>query len=429
MTNALYQVVSKQDSGKIAEFFSRDGQFFLPLVDLIVQGEMAIDEMIDQVGRKAIEALLAMSAQQVAGPKQSGKFRPEGIGWHGSQSGTVCLSNRKVRVTKPRLRRKGNGQEPGEVAIPAYEALQASSRLGSRMVELLLAGLSGRKYKQILPDMAAAVGVSKSQVSRQFIEASEKDFQRFCQRRFEDKDIRIVYLDGIRFGPVQVIVAIGVDSQGFKHVLGIREGSSENGRVATDLLTDLVERGVKPDRMRLFVVDGSKALRYAIDAVYGSANPVQRCRLHKERNILGYLPKDQQSQVRSILKTAWTLEASAGKKKLQQLARWLENEYPSASVSVLEGLDELFTINRLGLPASLRRCLGTTNVIESPNSGLRSRTGRVKRWRDGHMVIRWVGCALLDMEKRFKKIMGHPQLSILTAKLDELESGQKRKIG
>lgn len=429
MTNTLYQVVSRQDSGKIAEFFSRDGQLFLPLVDLIVQGEMAIDEMIDQVGRKAIEALLAMSAQQVAGPKQSGKFRPEGVGWHGSQSGTVCLSNRKVRVMKPRLRRKGKGQEQGEVVIPAYEALQSSSRLGSRMVELLLAGLSGRKYKQILPDMAEAVGVSKSQVSRHFIEASEKDFQRFCQRRFEDKDIRIIYLDGVQFGSVHVIVAIGVDSQGFKHVLGIREGSSENGRVATDLLTDLVERGVKPDRMRLFVIDGSKALRYAIDAVYGSANPVQRCRLHKERNILGYLPKDQQSQARGILKTAWTLEASAGKKKLQQLARWLEKEYPSASASVLEGLDELFTINRLGLPASLRRCLGTTNVIESPNSGLRSRTGRVKRWRDGQMVVRWVGCALLNMEKRFKKIMGHQQLSILIARLDELQDGEKRKIG
>lgn len=303
MTNAFYQVASKQDRGKIAEFFSQDGQLFLPLVDLIVQGEMAIDEVIDQMGRKTIETILTLSAQQIAGHKQSGKFRPEGIGWHGSQSGTVCLSNRKVRVMKPRLRRKGKGLDR-EVAIPAYEALQSSSRLGGRMVELLLAGLSGRKYKQILPDMAEAVGVSKSQVSRHFIEASEKDFQRFCQRRFEDKDIRIIYLDGVRFGSIHVIVAIGVDSQGFKHVLGIREGSSENGRVATDLLTDLVERGVKPDRMRLFVIDGSKALRYAIDSVYGSDNPVQRCRLHKQRNVLGYLPKDQQSQVRGILKTA-----------------------------------------------------------------------------------------------------------------------------
>jgi len=428
MTNTLYQVVSRQDSGKIAAFFSRDGQLFLPLVDLIVQGEMAIDEVIDQVGRKTIETILALSAQQIAGHKQSGKFRPEGIGWHGSQAGTVCLSNHKVRVVKPRLRRKGKGADK-EVSIPAYEVLQSSSRLGSRMVELLLAGLSGRKYKHILPDMAEAVGVSKSQVSRQFIEASEKDFERFRQRRFEDKDIRMVYLDGVQFGSIHVIVAIGVDSQGFKHVLGIREGSSENRRVATDLLTDMVERGIKPDRKRLFVIDGSKALRAAVDAVYGSDNPVQRCRLHKERNVLSYLPKDQQPQVRSILKAAWAMDAPAGRKKLKQLACWLEKESPSAAASVLEGLDEMFTINRLELPAMLRRCLGTTNVIESPNSGLRSRTGRVKNWQDGQMVVRWVGCALLDMEKRFKKIMGHQQLSVLIAKLDELETENYRKIG
>jgi putative transposase len=188
----------------------------------------------------------------------------------------------------------------------------------------------------------------------------------------------------------------------------------------TDLLNDLVERGVEPDRPRLFVIDGSKALRCAIDAVYGPDNAVQRCRNHKIRNVLGYLPDDQKDQAKAAMQAAFLLEADKGIKKLKQLARWLEQEYPSAAGSLLEGLDEMFTINRLGLPKALRRCLGSTNVIESPNSGIRSRTRRVKYWRDHAMVVRWVAASLLDMENRFKKIMGYQQLWMLDAKLKDL---------
>ena len=187
-----------------------------------------------------------------------------------------------------------------------------------------------------------------------------------------------------------------IDSGGCKHVLGIREGASENKQVVMDLLTDMVERGVGPDRLRLFVIDGSKALRQAIDAVYGSKNPVQRCRNHKIRNVMDYLPEDQRDQVKSTMKAAFLLDADKGTAKLKQLAKWLEQEYPSAAASLLEGLDEMFTINRLGLPSSLRRCLATTNVIESPNGGIRSRTGRVKNWRDHAMVVRWVAASLLN---------------------------------
>jgi putative transposase len=280
-------------------------------------------------------------------------------------------------------------------------------------------GVSTRNYKSILPQMAETVGVSKSQISREFATASEQQLKTLSERRFNDKDILVVYIDGIQFGDCHVIVAIGVDSGGCKHVLGLREGSSENSQVATDLLTDLVDRGVKPDRLRLFVIDGSKALRCAIDSVYGSKNPVQRCRNHKIRNVLGYLPDDRREQVDCAMHAAFSLEARKGVKKLKQLAGWLEQEYPSAASSLLEGLDEMFTINRLGLPKALRRCLGSTNVIESPNSGIRSRTRRVKNWRDHAMVVRWVAASLLDMEKRFRRIMGCGQLWMLDAKLKE----------
>ncbi len=418
MQKKLYQIADKTDSRKIAEFLSKDGQLLLPFLELICNTEQAVDELIDVVGKAAIEAVLLLSAQQVAGPKHPGKTHGD-IGWHGRQHGVVSLSERKLRVEKPRLRKKGKGAGR-EVTIPAYEAMVMNSRLGWRILEILMNGVSTRKYKDILPQMAQTVGVSKSQISREFIIASDKQFKELCERRFDRTDILAIYIDGIQFGDCHVIVALGVDSSGFKHILGLREGSSENSRVATDLLNDIVERGIKPDRLRLFVIDGSKALRCAINAVYGPKNPVQRCRNHKVRNVLGYLGDDQKDQVRCAMKAAFSLEADKGKQKLKQLAKWLEQEYPSGRSSLLEGLDEMFTINKLGLPKTLRRCLGSTNVIESPNSGVRTRTGRVKNWRGHGMVVRWVAASLLDMEKRFKRIMGYQQLWMLDAKLKEL---------
>ena len=419
MQRQSYQIADKADSRKIAEFLSKDGQLLLPFLELICNTEQAIDELIDGAGKAAIEAVLLLSAEQLAGPKQPGKSHGD-ITWHGRQHGVVSLSERKLRVDKPRLRRKGPG--PGkEVAIPAYEALIFNSQLGPRILSILMKGVSTRTYKTILPAMAETVGVSKSQISREFAAASEQQLKTLCERRFDEMDILVVYVDGIQFGDCHVIVAIGVDSGGSKHVLGLREGSSENSRVATDLLNDLVERGVQPDRRRLFVIDGSKALRGAIDAVYGSENPVQRCRNHKIRNVLGYLPENHKDQAKAAMQAAFLLDADKGIKKLKQLAKWFEQEYPSAAASVLEGLDEMFTINRLGLPKALRRCLGSTNVIESPNSGIRSRTRRVKHWRDHAMVVRWVAASLLDMETRFKKIMGYQQLWMLDAKLKDAD--------
>jgi len=422
MQKKLYKIASKNDSRKIAEFLSKDGQLLLPFLELICNTEQAVDELIDVVGKAAIEAVLLLSAQQVAGPKQPGKVRGD-IGWHGRQRGVVSLSERRLRVEKPRLRKKGKGTGT-EVMIPGYEAMAMNSRLGSRILEILMKGVSTRKYKEILPEMAETVGVSKSQVSRQFVAASEKQFKQLCERRFDETEILAIYIDGIQFGDCHVIVALGVDSGGSKHVLGLREGSSENSRVATDLLNDLAERGIKPNRLRLFVIDGSKALRCAINVVYGSKNPVQRCRNHKIRNVLSYLPDDQKDQAKYAMQAAFSLETDKGKQKLKQLAKWLEQEYPSAASSLLEGLDEMFTINQLGLPKALRRCLGSTNLIESPNSGIRSQTRRVKNWQDHGMVVRWVAASLVDMEKRFKRIMGYQQLWMLEAKLKDLSEDE-----
>lgn len=415
-----YQIATLKDSRALAEFLQKEGQFLLPMVELIETAQVAIDEVIDVAGRATIEAVLRLSAQEVAGQKHPGKAQGA-IRWHGQQSGVVPLSNRQLRVSKPRLRHK----ERGEVEVPAYQALHTNSTLASRMLDILMRGVSTRHYEQVLPEMAQTVGVSKSSVSREMIEASEKVLKELAERRFDDKDIVLIYLDGLRFGSHHVLAAVGVDTQGNKLVLGLREGASENAVVVKGLLEDLVARGIRPGRRRLFVIDGSKALRHGIEAVYGSDNPVQRCRPHKERNVLGYLPKEEQRRVRQVLKAAWRLPASQGEARLEKEAQALEKDYPSAAASLREGLAEMFTVNRLGLPAPLSRCLCSTNVIESSFSGTRSKTRRVTHWQDGSMALRWVAAGLVATEKNFHKLQGYKLLWMLQAYLDEAKQDQK----
>ncbi len=427
-----YQVAERKDSQALSEFLASEGQLLLPMVQLIEDAELAVDEVIDVVGRATIEAVLQLSAERVAGRKQRGKRGSDGMAsWHGSQPGVVSLAERKLRVTKPRLRQKGVGRG-GEVEVPAYEAMR-SGRLGERMLEILLSGVSTRRYKDVLPEMADAVGISKSQVSRETIEAGERVLKDLAERRFEDKDLLIIYIDGVQFGSHHVLGAVGVDSEGRKHVLGLREGASENAIVVVGLLEELVERGVKPDRRRLFVIDGAKALRKAIDQVYGSDNPIQRCRNHKIRNVLGHLPDEQQDQVNSAMRAAFKLDGTEGMKRLEQQALWLEHDHPSAAASLREGLSEMFTINRLGLPAELRRCLGSTNLIDSTHSGVRQKTKRITNWQSGSMVLRWAAAAFMATEQRYRRILGYRQLWILKAHLDQPKQQQEvadeRKAG
>jgi len=288
--------------------------------------------------------------------------------------------------------------------------------------------VSTRQYKQVLPEMAETVGVTRSSVSREAIEASEAELKRLCERRLDDLVLLVLYLDGVIFGEHHVLVALGVDVEGRKHVLGLAEGASENQVVARDVLEDLVRRGVKPDRKYLFVIDGSKALRAAIDAVFGTENPVQRCRQHKLENVTGYLPEELKDQVKAAMRAGFRLPAKEGMAKLEKQAQWLEHEYPSAAASLREGLAEMFTVNRLELSPRLARCLCSTNVIESPHSGVRRRTRRVCRWRDGKMVLRWAAAALLMTESNFRRIMGYRDLWMLAAALGRKTASAQEKV-
>jgi len=416
----------KANTKRLAEFLSQNGQLLLPMVDLIEQCQLACDELIDVAGRATIQAVLNLSAEQVVGPRQQGKRRGDDIGWHGQQSATVRLSDRQLRVDRPRLRKKGTGAGK-EVEIPAYTALQNEPRLGARMLEILMRGVSTRQYKGVISEMADTVGVSKSSVSRQFVEASEAEVEALLARRFDGVKLLVIYIDGMEFGNHVVIGAVGVDADGGKHVLAIHEGATENATVVKELLEDLVARGVDPKQKRLFVIDGSKALRAAINAVFGSRHPVQRCRKHKLRNVMEHLPEDQKDQVRSVMKAAWRMHPKQGMARLEKLAEWLDRECASAAASLREGMEECFTINRLDVPPSLHRCLATTNIIESPHAGVRMRTRRVSRWRDANMVKRWAASAFLATEKNFRKIMGYRDLWALDAILNGSKSAVRQE--
>ena len=245
-----YKIVSgasTPNSRELADWLAKDGQLLIPLVELLEKGERAIDEVIDVMGRATIEAVLQMSAAQVAGPKEQGRRDADReVYWHGVQAGRVALKERQLQVDKPRLRKKRRrADEPGEVEIPAYTALQADQRLADRMLELVLRGVSTRKYETVLPAMADQVGVSKSEVSRETIEAGTRVLKELVERDLSELDVLVVYLDGIVFGDYHVLAAVGVDADGRKHVLGLCGGASENTEVTAGLLEDLVARGLR----------------------------------------------------------------------------------------------------------------------------------------------------------------------------------------
>jgi len=417
----------------IVDFFANNRQQFLPILELLVDAKQQIHDFAHSVGVATIEGLLELSANERCGglPHPGKKLTPSPesqtsagrvpVRRHGHQHGVVVMGKSKLRVRRPRLRTVPD--ETGrthEVPPPAYVAMQNDSKLADRMMELSLAsGVSTRKYKRTLDQTANSIGVSKSHVSRQLKKAMDDSLEKLQARVIPGDEILAVYIDGFVVGSVHVIGAIGVKKDGTKLVLGVREGASENLTVVTELLTDLRDRGLNTEVPRLFVLDGGKALRSAVDGVFGTNVAVQRCRNHKVRNVLDHLPEKQRTHAKLVMRAAFNMEdASKGIEKLRQYASDLERSgHSSAASSMREGLTELFTVQSLGLPDALRRCLSTTNLLDSAHSGTRGLLRRVDRWRDGAMAQRWVAASMLEMEKSFRKVMGYKQLWMLEANL------------
>jgi len=426
--NKTYQIVTraaKESTAVIEQFCQANGQILLPLLSMIQNASQVVDNVIHEIGVKTLEMILVLSAEQVAGPRTPGKASGE-IRHHGTQPGRIQLADRKVRVKRPRLRHKVTG----EVKIPAYEALRNNDALSQYMMSALMRGISTREYHEVLPKMAETVGVSRSAISRQAMEASIEQLKQLQERRWDEVEILVIYIDGQRFGEHLILSAVGVDVEGHKHVLGIAAGATENTAAVKQLLTGIRDRGLPADRKYLFIVDGAKALRAAIEEVFGGDQQVQRCRNHKMENVMNELPKEHQDQTRKLMRAAFRLSsAEEGEKRLEQLARQLEHDYSSAARSLREGMKEMFTLQRLKIPASLHKCLATTNLIESPHSGVRKRTRNVCRWRDVDMVERWAASAWLLTEKNFRRIDGHKDLWALAALLGrEISTSKNERV-
>ena len=386
-------------------------QAALPMLQMIGHAQLSIDDLLGQLSRQFIEQLLVLSAESVAGSKHPGRHAGE-VRWHGSQGGTIAIGQAKLRVQRPRLR-----SAQGEQVVPAYAALARDGDLSRRIADILVCNVSTRKYARVVHRCAEEVGISKSAVSRQFVKESAQALAKLMSRSFAGMHIVAIYVDGVIVASHHIIAAVGVDAQGCKHVLGLASGSSENARVVKDLLASLAERGVDLNEPRLWVIDGSKALRSAIEQRCGEAARVQRCRIHKIRNVVHRLPKDKADQARWLMTQAFKIDTVKGKDRLKALAKQLQAQHPDAAASVIEGLDEMFTINDLGISGELARCLATTNVIESPNSVVRRVSGRVTNYKDAQMALRWTAAGFLEAEKAFRKLRGFAQINTLISAL------------
>lgn len=407
------RVASKNrvDQANSQPLFAANPEAVLPMLSMIGQAQLSIDELLGQLSRQFIEQMLVLSAQSVAGAQHKGRHTGD-IRWHGSQGGVVNLGQSKLHVKRPRLR-----SAKGEIAVPAYAALANDGDISRRIADILVCNVSTRKYARVVHRSAEELGISKSAVSRQFVKQSAQAMAQLMSRDLSSIDFVALYVDGVIVAKHHIIAAVGVDAQGTKHVLGLASGSSENAKVVKDLLTGLAQRGLDLNVPRLWVIDGSKALRSGIEQLCGKDAKVQRCRIHKIRNVTERLPKDRAEQVRWLMKQAFKLDAPKGKQRLKELAKDLRAQHPDAATSVLEGLDEMFTITELGLTGELARCLATTNVIESPNSVVRRVSGRVTHYKDAEMAMRWTAAGFLEAEKSFKKLRGHADLKILINRL------------
>jgi putative transposase len=381
-------------------------------------------------GVAALQTMMEQDATHLCGVRYVHKDGCTGHRW-GRAEGKIGFHGGNVSVERPRVRARG-GQE---MALPSWETAQAEDWLGRWALNLMLINVSTRRFGRAvrLPegDIPASngAGVSKSAVSRRFVALSAVRMNEWMAADLSKLDLIVIQIDGIQIETDLVLLAaVGIDGDGVKHPLGVLEGASENAAVAQALLDNLIERGLDPKVCRLFIIDGSKALRKAIRKTFGKHTPVQRCQIHKGRNILERLPKHLHASVRQTLRQAWELDDAAKAEKLiRNLARRLEQIAPGVSASILEGIDELLTVIRLGLPIELRRSLACTNIIENMMGSIRRVCRNVKRWRDASMALRWTGAAMLEAAKGFRRLKAHRQLPALRSALAKLQAEHSSK--
>jgi putative transposase len=402
--------MKKQNNSPLAEASTKFNleaarlQIELPMLEVILQTKAEIETLSAQAGLKIIDCLLEQEIDQRSGPHgQQSACR------HGRQSGYVIFAGRKVSINKPRLRAKGGS----ELALKSYQAFQQDGRMQRAVARKLTHQVSTRNYAAAIDDCLEGYGIDKSSVSRQWKAATAAELQKLCQRPVP-ADLVGLLIDGQYFRKQCLVVALGVDKHGKKHVLGLWQGATENSTLVRELLADLRERGLNTEAAILVVLDGAKALSKGVRDVFGERALIQRCRVHKLRNVLEHLPLEKRAQAAWRLRGAWAKSTpEEALKELRACVKWLDTISPSAARSLEEGLEETLTITRLGLHESLVRTFSSTNLIESCFARTESWTSRVKRWRDAKMVLRWGAAALLFAEKGFRRVRGCDHISQL----------------
>lgn len=387
------------------------------LADVLLEAHRSLLKLVLEKGLEVFGRMLEEDRTQLCGPKNKPQEDRQAYR-HGHDEGQVVLGGRKIRLRKPRVRSLAGE----ELELPHWREASQGDPLSERVIDQMLVGVSTRNYARSLeegPEGVETSATSRSTVSRQFVARTRTQVEKFLSRSLGELDLPVILLDGTGMGDHVLVVALGIDAKGGKHVLGVTEGSTESEQVCGGLLRQLVDRGLVVERARLFVLDGGKGLRKAVREVFGPWALIQRCQVHKLRNVAEHLPQNKRAWVRAAINRAWaqaTVEKARG--KLRELASQLEEQYPSAAGSILEGLDETLTVITLGVGAALSKTLRTTNPIENLQGTLKRVSRNVKRWRGGSMAVRWAVSGLLEAQKKFRRVKGFREMPQFIAALE-----------
>jgi len=382
------------------------------------------------IGLQAMAELMEAEVTDIVGPK--GRHDPVGrkAYRHGAEDGSVVLGGRLAPLRHPRVRTTGDA----EVHLSSYETFQSADLLCEHTVAAMLAGLSTRRYTASLEPLGDEVSgssraTSSSAVSRRFVALTTERLGEFRSCELAERFV-ICFLDGFDFADHTMIGALGVTADGTKVPLGVVEGSTENASVVRGLVTSLRDRGLDASGGVLFVLDGGKALHRAVKDVFGQSAVIQRCRLHKERNVADHLPEPERASALAKMRAAWANpDAQKGEAAMRALATQLDKINPDAAGSLREGLAETFTVNRLKVTGSLLKTVFSTNPVESMIEIVRDRSRNVKRWRDGNMRLRWAAAGMQAAAGQFRRVKGYSQLPKLAEALRRATAGADGACG
>lgn len=403
-------------------------QQVLSLAGLLVTVKGALLELVLGSGLSVLQALLEQERAQLCGLRyqhDAGRAASRA----GFAPGELVLGGRRITVPRPRVR----SREGKELPLPSWATFAAEDPLNARAVEQMVLGVATRKYARSLEPLPAGTksrGTSKSAVSRRFVAATAKNLADWLSRSLAELSLAALMVDGIRCGEHTVLVALGIDEQGAKHILGLWEGATENEVACKGLLSSLTERGLDTTRTMLVIIDGARAIHKAVRDTFGKRALIQRCQVHKKRNVLEHLPEKLRPSIGATLSTAYgSRDPERAREILNKLGRQLERKHPSAAASLREGLEETLTILSLGITdEALKRTLATTNPIENLNSVLRRIHRNVKRWQDGTMVLRWVAIGLQEAAKGFHRLKGRKGMPKLVAALRAHDANLKSPL-